>query len=378
MKLTGLLQGRALRADDEFRRIIVIVTRQIGDVLLTTPLIHAAKQRWPAAQIDVLGFAGTLGMLKGNADVSNLIEVRPDSGWSSSVPLIARLWRRYDLALIAQHTDRAHLYGWFAAGARSGQVPENRRSRWKTALLGHAVPLGVKHTHVVIEKMRLLSPWLPQLPEPRVQPPPSAPLPPELVAKLGPHYTVMQVPSLVHYKQWPVRHYAQLVRDWAAAQGHPVVLTGGPSSRDRAIVDEVMALSGDAAIDAAGQLDLNQMVTLLSGASLYIGPDTSITHLATACGIPVIALFGPTNPRLWGPWPVGWPVEQPYERSGVRQQRRNVVLLQGDQACVPCSREGCDRHRDSRSECLETMTPERVMAEAVFLVGPGESAIKRP
>jgi heptosyltransferase-3 len=120
------------------------------------------------------------------------------------------------------------------------------------------------------------------------------------------------------------------------------------------------------------------MVTLLSGASLYIGPDTSITHLATACGIPVVALFGPTNPRLWGPWPVGWPVEQPYERSGVRQQRRNVVLLQGEQACVPCSREGCDRHRDSRSECLETMMPERVMAEAALLVGTGESAIKPP
>ena len=62
-----------LRADDRFARIIVICTRQIGDVLLTTPLIAAAKERWPEARIDVLGFGGTLGMLRGNPDVAELI-----------------------------------------------------------------------------------------------------------------------------------------------------------------------------------------------------------------------------------------------------------------------------------------------------------------
>ena len=69
------------RADDAFARILVICTRQIGDVLLTTPLIDAAKQRWPAARIDVLGFAGTLGMLRGNPQIGELIEVPAGSGW---------------------------------------------------------------------------------------------------------------------------------------------------------------------------------------------------------------------------------------------------------------------------------------------------------
>ena len=69
----------------EFQRILVICTRQIGDVLLTTPLIHAAKRRWPGAAIDVLGFAGTLGMLKGNPDVHQLVEVPPGSGWLQSI-----------------------------------------------------------------------------------------------------------------------------------------------------------------------------------------------------------------------------------------------------------------------------------------------------
>ena len=66
---------------DRFDRIIVICTRQLGDVLLTTPLIHAARERWPEAAIDVLGFGGTLGMLRGNPDISELIEVPAGSGW---------------------------------------------------------------------------------------------------------------------------------------------------------------------------------------------------------------------------------------------------------------------------------------------------------
>ncbi len=368
----GVFKRRA-RADDEFKRVIVIVTRQIGDVLLTTPLIRAAKQRWPQARIDVLGFAGTLGMLKGNPDVSALVEVPARASWTSSWPLIARLWRRYDLALIAQHTDRAHLYGWVAASLRSGQVPENRRSWWKRALLAHVVPLGTQHTHVVIEKMRLLSPWLEALPDPQVRPPPGAPLPADLADAVGERYTVLQVPSMVTYKQWPLRHCAAFVREWTA-RGHRVVLTGGPSASDRALVAQVMTQSDGLAVDAAGRLDLNQMTTLLSGAALYVGPDTSITHQATACGIPVVATFGPINPQLWGPWPVPWPATQPYQRSGGRQLNARVVLLQGEQRCVPCSREGCDRHKGSRSECLETMTASRVVAEASVLLSDAACA----
>jgi heptosyltransferase III len=360
-------------SDAAFERIIVIVTRQIGDVLLTTPLIRATRARWPQARIDVLGFAGTLGMLRGNPDIGELIEVQPGSSWRQSWPLIRRLWRRYDLALIAQHTDRAHLYGWVAARVRSGQVPERRRAWWKRALLVHAVELGVRHSHVVLEKLKLLSPWIDPLPSPALQAPPGAPLPPDLAARLQPGYTVLQVPSLVRYKQWPTRHYAQLVSE-LGRRNHPVVLTGGPSDADRALVSEVVEQCGDAAVlNAGGRLDLNQMSTLLAGAALYVGPDTSITHLAAACGVPVVALFGPIDPRLWGPWPAQWPAEQPYQRSALRQQRNNVILLQGTPSCVPCNGAGCDKHRDSRSECLETMGPERVLREALAILENSET-----
>jgi heptosyltransferase III len=84
-------------------------------------------------------------------------------------------------------------------------------------------------------------------------------------------------------------------------------------------------------------------------------------------------LFGPIDPRLWGPWPAAWPAEQPYQRNQQRQARTNVILLQGTPPCVPCNGQGCDKQVNSRSECLETMEPERVLREALAILECAEA-----
>jgi heptosyltransferase III len=55
-----------------FEKILIIATRQIGDTLITTPLISAIKKKWPNAQIDFLGYDNSLSMLSGNKDLNNL------------------------------------------------------------------------------------------------------------------------------------------------------------------------------------------------------------------------------------------------------------------------------------------------------------------
>ena len=112
------------------RSVLVIVTRQIGDVLLTTPLLRAARARWPEATIDVLGLQGTLGMLRGNPDPSHCIEVAPVRGVGAALALARRLWRRYELALVAEASDRAHLLGFCAASLRAGLVPAEPWHAW--------------------------------------------------------------------------------------------------------------------------------------------------------------------------------------------------------------------------------------------------------
>ncbi len=105
------------------------------------------------------------------------------------------------------------------------------------------------------------------------------------------------------------------------------------------------------------------LAALIGGAALYVGPDTSVTHLAAATGTPTVALFGPTDPRLWGPWPASG-LSQAWEPSGTIQHRGNVWLVQNPQPCLPCQLEGCDRHIHSHSRCLDEMTAAQVLAAA--------------
>ncbi|NML45768.1 glycosyltransferase family 9 protein [Ramlibacter sp. G-1-2-2] len=357
------------------RSVLVVVTRQIGDVLLTTPLVHAARERWPEAAIDVLGFAGTLGMLRGNPDVRTLIEVPARPGLRATWALARRLWRRYDLALVADPGDRAHLIGWVAARERSGLLPaESGSNWWKRKLLRHGVTIGGDQgeTHVVPEKMELLAAWGGGTGAPQLVGPAGDPLPAPLASRLAPGYVVVHTPSMWVYKQWPEEHFRKLIALLALA-GRQVVLTGGPGAGDRATVAAMEGAAPPEQLLDAGLLSFNQVATLLRGAALYIGPDTSVSHLAAACGTPVLAIFGPTNPRRWAPWPGG---EQPvrFERRRPAQTIGQVTLLQAPLPCVPCGRAGCEDHRDSRADCLPAILPERVAAKALELLDTAHGA----
>ncbi|GEM_PF-138043 len=350
-------------------RILVIATRQIGDVLLTTPLIHAARERWPQARIDVLGFTGTVGMLRGNPDVNQLLEAPMRLGWGGLASLVRKLWCGYELALVTDPGDRAHLIGWMAAPLRSGIVPEHGASNWlKRRVLDHVVTAAgdLGAVHVTTEKQSLLAPWLAlDGHAPQVKVPPGRDLPAQAREWIRPGAVVVHAPSMWPYKQWPVAHFQALISA-LLAQGRQVVLTGSSSARDQECLAPLRSLAAPPQlIDLAGQLDFNQLTTLLQDAALYIGPDTSVSHLAAATGVPVIAIFGPTNPMRWAPWPAHADAQTLFARSAGVQQVGNVTVLQGRQTCVPCGRAGCEDHRASRSDCLVSITPEQVLEQAL-------------
>jgi heptosyltransferase-3 len=369
-----LAQGRYPPAHPRpIERILVIATRQIGDVLLTTPLIHAARERWPQARIDVLGFTGTVGMLRSNPDANQLLEAPMRLGWGGLASLVWRLWRRYDLTLVTDPGDRAHLIGWMAAPLRSGIIPQHGASNWlKKRVLDHVVTAAgdLGAVHVTTEKQSLLAPWLAlDGRAPQVRAPPGQDLPAPARERIRPGAVVVHAPSMWPYKQWPVAHFQALVSA-LLAQGRQVVLTGSASARDQECLAPLRSLAAPPQlIDLSGQLDFNQLTTLLQDAALYIGPDTSVSHLAAATGVPVIAIFGPTNPMRWAPWPAHADAQTLFARSAGVQQVGNVTLLQGRQPCVPCGRAGCEDHRASRSDCLVSITPEQVLEQARKVLG---------
>lgn len=351
------------------RSVLVVATRQIGDVLLTTPLLRDVRRRWPGARVEVLGFAGTLAMLEGNPDVDATIATQPGQGLRASLALLRRLWRRYDLAVVTDGSDRAHLIGWAAAPRRFGQLPASGDSNWwKRRLLESALVMadGRGAIHIAHEKQALLAPagpWHAEVVTPRAQA-----LPPALAGQLQPGAVVVHAPSMWDYKQWPVPHYRSVVGA-LLADGRQVVLTGSGSARDQEVIAGLRDLApAPRLLDTSGQLNWGQLVTLLRGAALYIGPDTSVTHLAAATGVPVVAMFGPTSPTRWGPLPAG--AEPAYVQVAPLQRAGNVTLLQASLPCVPCTRAGCDDHRGSRSDCLPAITPERVLEQAWAALRP--------
>jgi len=370
-----------LRDAEDFARILFVVPAQLGDVLLCTPAIHAARLRWPQARIDVLGFAGTLGLLEGNPDVNDLVEIRAsaDSNWRTKLREAWRLWRRYDLAVVARTSDRAHLVGWLAAPLRSVLLPyRTSGGAWKRRVAKFSL-VEAAGTPVVLNNLALLSPWVETPEKPALRPPPPVPLPAPLDEQLRHPCVVVHVPSMWRYKQWPVAHFRQVVEGLLADRVQ-VVLTGSGSANDLALVAPLRDAGTEPdLIDLAGRLRLRELRALLDRADAYLGPDTSVTHLAAAVGLPIVTVFGPSRPDHFGPWPREHPATQPWQPRAQRQQVGEVVVLQGPDRpdapqCVPCNGMGCEQRVDGPSHCLEGLPPERVLEELRRILS--ESAVR--
>ena len=122
------------------KRILIIATRQIGDTLITTPLIEATHRLWPQAKIDFFGYSASLPMLFGNPHLNRLIGSSTRPRWGEYLKQFFQLFRRYDLAIITQPSDRAYIYGLLAAKQIVGIVPsEEKHNWWKKKCALHTV-----------------------------------------------------------------------------------------------------------------------------------------------------------------------------------------------------------------------------------------------
>jgi heptosyltransferase-3 len=368
------------------KKVLFIATRQIGDVLVTTPLISKARELWPDAEFHFLGYKGKLEMLKGNPDIAEMIETSDRPGFGEYLSLFNRLFQRYDLAFVTQPSDRAYLYGLVAAFRRVGILgghPQGKQSKakqqnaWKQWICMHTIDVDYFAQHVIAEKLRLLEVFFRNPTELfakpiDVTPPIGEPLIPIIASELTQPYVVIHPGPLTAYKRWPLAYWQHLITH-LVIRGFQVVLSASSAKQDLQLNHDILSLleTGirEQVIDTAGKLSIPQAGSLLRGASLYIGVDTSITHLAAACNTPTIALFGATPPTNFGPWPNGFIGEQPYQLRARSQTVGNVTILQGPGECVPCRKAGCLDRADSNSECLDLLEPTQVIEAAEKILG---------
>jgi heptosyltransferase-3 len=180
------------------------------------------------------------------------------------------------------------------------------------------------------------------------------------------------------YKAWTAQGWID-VASALAQHGLAVAIAGGGSPSERDLIAALMPRMPAGTVDLSGKVDLAALAWLLSQAKVYVGTDTAVTHMAAALGVPTVALFGPSSPSKWGPWPATLKAgaASPWLMRGT-QQRGNVLLLQGEDPddCVPCLEEGCDKHVDSLSDCLQSLPSTRVIEAAQrMLAGQGGAHI---
>ena len=142
-------------------------------------------------------------------------------------------------------------------------------------------------------------------------------------------------------KAWPADRFRALVRSWGEARpGTAVLLLGGPAERETAAA--VAAGQPGRVLDLAGRLSLRRSIAVLSRCRLFIGNDSGLMHIAAALALPVVAVFGPTEPGRTSPL------------AG------SFRLLHHGADCAPC------RHRECPTDhrCMAAVTSNDVLAAA--------------
>ncbi|EEA02156.1 lipopolysaccharide heptosyltransferase III [Burkholderia sp. H160] len=355
------------------RSILVICTGRIGDVLLGTPVVRSLKAHWPDAQIDMLVFDGTGGVLENNPDLRGVVCIAQRARQVERFAEALKLWRRYDLVCSLRTSSLASFLCWMAGSKRIGIVAPARKTWIKRLMLNRFVVDRDDSLHVVQSGLSLMS-LLGITPCFNIVPP-AMPDRPKQLAQLnlllesaaGQPYVVVHVYPRYAYKMWHAEGWVALV-EFLRARGYAIVLTGGPAEEEVAYACDIRERAGVDIVNLVGKLSLAATTEVIRRARLFVGPDTSATHIAAATGTPTLALFGPSNPVRWGPWPKGWTDSSPWPISG-SGRRGNVYLLQGAGACVPCKLEGCDAHIHSRSDCLLTLDADRVIDATTELLG---------
>jgi len=312
--------------------------------------------------IDVLVFENAAGILEGNPDIDRIVTMSSRPNVSHRLELAFRLVKRYHLAVSTQSGDRPTLFTLLAGRRHVGPVDSGARGTLRRLVLSRSVA-PQPGLHRLEEMLRLADALGIARVSHLVCPGHISRVDSGLTASSATvanqqSYAVIHAAPMFRYKRWTAEGWRQLAA-YLRGRGLTVVATGGGAAPERAYLDLVWGDLSDV-MRRDGELSWPQLTELLAHARIFVGPDTSVTHLAAATGCPTVALFGPTDPRLWGPVPAGG-LDPMWEAGGTIQRRKNVWLVQHPLGCLPCHREGCERHIASFSKCLDEMQPVQVL-----------------
>ena len=364
-------------------RILIVRLASLGDLLLATPALRALRRRYPSARIDLLTTASSAHLMQDSSLLDTVIPLekyafdypsdilrRPDR-LLTLAPFAAGLRSmRYDATLLMSHLTLP--FGRMKYRALLATVG----SRWRVGLEnGHGDFLNLLNVHVpdagfgALHEAEYALALAAAVDAPAVTPADRRLVLADLGWKIAaPTSTHSGVPHIALHpgggayslaRRWPLEHYAALARTLHDETGATFTLVGGPE--EDLLQTRLLGMLGypNWMTPLAGETTPRELAEHLAACDLFIGNDSLPMHLAAAVGIPVVAIFGPSNAAAWGPYAPDAP-------------ERVIVVRRDDLACSPCfyrghalgTPQGCPPR-----PCLTELGISLVLAAAHRLLG---------
>lgn len=326
----------------EVRRVLVRVPNWLGDAVMSLPLLEGLKRRFPQAGLTVLAAPRVAPLFFHHPLVQEVLTLPPGfQGWSGLLTLRGR----FEVGVALPNSFAAALGLWLAGARGRLGYAANGRSPLLTVAVGgretltavHLVYyyLGLLRALGEVEEEDIVLPRIYLSPAERGEAR-------ELLSRSrqGPWVGLAPGAAYGPAKRWPAERFAQVARELAEEAGVCPVILGGPGEEEVAAM--VAAQAGVPLLNLAGRTTLRQALAVLSHLRVLISNDSGLMHAAAALGVPVVAIFGSTNPLVTGPL----------------SPRASVLSHPPD--CSPCLKRTCEGHYD----CLMAVSVAEVTAHA--------------
>jgi heptosyltransferase-2 len=341
--------------------LLVRATNWLGDAVMTTPALAAVREGFPDARIVLLARPLVAELFRHHPDVDEvMVYERPGrhEGALGRLRLAGEVRRRrFDGALLLQNAFDAALIAFL------GRIPE--RAGYPTDGRRFLLTLPVPLTPAILERheVEYYLCLLDGLGIPR-------PVPVSLklgvtnqeretmvtrLASLGiergaPIVAINPGATYGSAKRWYPDRFAAVADALSAEWGARVVVVG--SAAEAPLAGEIEAATRNPPVNLAGKTTVRELMALLSLSSFLVTNDSGPMHIGAALGVPLVAIFGPTDWRRTSPW----------------SERAKVVRVEID--CSPCRLRVCDRGH----ECMLGVTPGMVVDAAKALLPGGPRA----
>jgi lipopolysaccharide heptosyltransferase I len=343
-------------------RVLLVKPSSFGDIIHTLPALDAIHRSWPGTAVDWIVKPEWMPLLEGHPMLRAVLPFPMNwRAWRRTISLVRA--RRYDMVLDFQGLLRSGVLSLctgapirigFANGREGSPWCYTRRVELPAGPTnGAASSQASMHAtmHAIDRYLHLAREAGVSIQTPVHFPLPSWPDAAQWVdrwwdeAGIQPNETVCVMHPAARWatKRWPAERFAMLADRLMMEQGWRVILVAGAAERAQA--ESVGRLMHRPPLDLSGRTTLPQLAALLRRAALLVTNDSGPMHLAVAVGTPVVAFFGPTDPRKIGPYGQGH------------------LALQAEIDCSPCGRQRCVQGL----ACLNAISVDDAYAAALRL-----------